>query len=371
MTHNENPVADSSPTAENYQQQLDNYQRLLEVWTLGEIKAKSIIINRLDPVICPSSYDHLTARQLYDSVANTRQETATAPYSIALERFWSTKFATTADAYIDQFQANLQNVNQAADNLAQQTDIDYHVPKGQAAALFVLGTQNVSWLSTWRDTRAYEAKNTYTDLEAMMSSLRTVAGNRSLHPGVAFVARDAATGRAPNDECTLCRHRHKNKDCYKQHPELAVGPKGERWRSRHVKDAAKVAGKDKGKGKAAAQVDSDSDIDFELDFENVGVAATASFNKFPSIYDTGASHHFLPCKTSFIELHNRLKAFRFDQAVGSSSLTKQGTARCAIGNTIFTLADTLYSPNSHCNIISAGRLQRLGGIEADMHKSQL
>ncbi|KAI0991204.1 hypothetical protein K3495_g16983, partial [Podosphaera aphanis] len=37
----ENPVADSSPTAENYQQQLDNYHRLLEVWTLGEIKAKS------------------------------------------------------------------------------------------------------------------------------------------------------------------------------------------------------------------------------------------------------------------------------------------------------------------------------------------
>ncbi|KAI0994328.1 hypothetical protein K3495_g13855 [Podosphaera aphanis] len=268
---------------------------------LAKELAKSIIINRLEPVICPSSYDHITARQLYDSVANTRQETATAPYSIALERFWSTKFATTADAYIDQFQANLQNVNQAADNLAQQTDIDYHVPKGQAAAL----------------------------------------------------------------------HRHKNKDYFRQHPELAVGPEGERWRSRHVKDAAKVAGKDKGKGKAAAQIDSDSDIDFELDYENVGVGATASFNKFPSIYDTGASHHFLPCKTSFIKLHNRPRAFRFDQAVGSSSLTKQGTARCAIGNTVFTLADTLYSPNSHCNITSAGRLQRLGGIEADMHKSQL
>ncbi|KAI1005281.1 hypothetical protein K3495_g2930 [Podosphaera aphanis] len=86
---------------------------------------------------------------------------------------------------------------------------------------------------------------------------------------------------------------------------------GDKWRY------GKNKTEDKGKGKAAANVDDDEsfDEDDEKEFresldslfdektgrwkESDGIAATGSssqFNKFSAIYDTGASHHFIPTK---------------------------------------------------------------------------
>ncbi|RKF56044.1 hypothetical protein OnM2_084034 [Erysiphe neolycopersici] len=122
----------------------------------------------------------MKAKKLYDAVASTRQETATAPYAIAHENFLLVKFLTTADDYIDRFLAGYQSVNNAADALpshAAPKRSGYHIGDGQAAAIFVMGTRRIDWLNIWRDTRVYEPNNEYVSLQTMMSSLRSVAGN--------------------------------------------------------------------------------------------------------------------------------------------------------------------------------------------------
>ncbi|KAI1001734.1 hypothetical protein K3495_g6469, partial [Podosphaera aphanis] len=209
---------------------LEAHLRALEVWTLGEICAKNVIINRLDPSMCPMSYDQMTAQELYNSIADTRKETATAPYARALETFLRTRFVSTADDYINRFQLHLQCLNEAAEALHLSTDTEYHITKGQAAAMFVLGTKHVPWLGTWRDLRACTNNNSYTTLEAMMSTLRVVDGHRAPLPEdgtAAMAATNSGPNNGPDDECKRCKHRHLNRECFKQHPELAIGPIGE------------------------------------------------------------------------------------------------------------------------------------------------
>lgn len=82
------------------------YKSERAAWKLGEIAARSIIIGRLSDSVCPHSYEKYLAKQLYDCVARVRQETATAPYAHALERFLATKFDSSADDYCDRFLAN-------------------------------------------------------------------------------------------------------------------------------------------------------------------------------------------------------------------------------------------------------------------------
>lgn len=67
----------------------------------------------------------------------------------------------------------------------------------------------------------------------------------------------------------------------------------------------------------------------------------------------------------FGNIVNQQKPFKFDQAVGTSSLNKQGNALVKIGQLSILLNDCLYSPNSASGIISAGRLQRIAGIFPD------
>lgn len=81
-------------------------------------------------------------------------------------------------------------------------------------------------------------------------------------------------------------------------------------------------------------------------------------NKIPLLYDTGASRYFISSKRNFTSLYKRSRQFNFDQAVGAMSLTYQDTAVIKVGALKLQLRDTLYSPNSTCNIISAGRLQK-------------
>lgn len=339
---------------------------------MGEIEARNIIIDRLSDSVCPQTYEKYTAKQLCESVAKTRSEAATASYSLALETLLTTRFTGSPNDYCDRFLANLQSINSAADALIsdsstlEPTQSEYTILPGQAAVLFSLGTKGVGWLDNWRDTKAIESDNKFSSLEYMMSSLRTVAGNRTQITPRITAAAEVGTNdiKNPNDYCTLCSHKHKNKQCFKQHPELA--------KARRVNQGRRGR---KGKGKARALtgecdgIRSDSDSDSE-DTAIFGMCASRS-NEIPSLYDTGASHHFVPSRSDFISLRERSRPFKFDQAVGAMSLKYQGTARLKIGFLKLKLQDCLYSPNSSCNIISAVRLQRLGNVVPDCDNTML
>ncbi|KAI1000751.1 hypothetical protein K3495_g7446 [Podosphaera aphanis] len=105
---------------------------------------------------------------------------------------------------------------------------------------------------------------------------------------------------------------------------------------------------------------------------DVVIAATeAAHNETIAIYDTGALHHFVPCESIFSESFTKSKPIKFDQAVGDTVFTRQGTAHVTIGQVTFELRDSLYSPRSSCIIFSAGRLQRLGGIIPDKNMTTL
>lgn len=339
-----------------------NHKKALAKWSHGEFRAKDAIVTRLSPELVPEDYDQITAKQLYDELAKTRITTASAPYETALAKLLETRFTATADEYCDVFLKRLQSVNNAASVMAAADESamaeDYKVHKGQAAALFVFGTKEVEWLDIWRGTKTRTLKNTLAPLDYMMSTLRTEAGVRSQAPKIAMMAapqQQDVNKPDPEATCRLCWHKHKNKYCYKQHPELAVGPKAEKWLS-----------KGKGKGKAKASIQENIE-DGESEYsESVNISAAAiSGNKMPFIYDTGASHHFVSMKSAFINLHERIHPFRFDQAVGAMALTKEGIAHIKLGKFRLDLHNTLYSPKSSCNIISAGRLERLGGITID------
>ncbi|KAI1003691.1 hypothetical protein K3495_g4519 [Podosphaera aphanis] len=219
-----------------------------------------------------------------------------------------------------------------------------------------------------------------------MSTLRTVAANnhQSAHnfaSAASTTTPSSSQAHDPEARCRKCLHLHKNKHCFKQHPELATGEKGERWKEGMRKKAERRNQRDvKGKGKAVAGQDDESDYDSEemsgyLDHlletnqrNDGGIAASASTsysNKVPIIYDTGASHHFMLVKSMFSKIHKRSKPFRFDQAVGASSLTEQGTALIKLGCHNFYLHECLYSPGSASGIISEGRLKRIAYIQPD------
>ena len=177
----------ANPDAENSLN--EQYLVQLEQWTLGELEAKNIITSRLSTLTCPTNYDYMTAKELYDTIANTRKETAAAPYASALEKFVSVKFLSSADEYIARFLAAYQSTNNAASSMKSgSTDAlhSYQVGNGLASALFVMGTKHVEWLNTWRDTRVFEANNELAPLPSLMSSLRAIAGNRTQQPTMAL-----------------------------------------------------------------------------------------------------------------------------------------------------------------------------------------
>ena len=113
--------------------------------------------------MCPRTYEKYTAKQLYESVAKTRSESATAPYFSALENLLQTRFTGSPNDYCNSFLANLQSVNSAADALVSDTSTsepdqsEYSILPGQAAVQFSLGTKGVAWLDNWRDTIALES----------------------------------------------------------------------------------------------------------------------------------------------------------------------------------------------------------------------
>lgn len=268
----------STQSDEQFEAQIKEYRKSRTKWILGEIEAKNIIIDRLSASVCPETYDNLTAKQLYDGIARTRQESATAPYAVALERFLSTKFTSRADKYCDRFLSNLQSVNNAAEIMISSQSSSrsetntFKIGPGQAAAIFVLGTKGTDWLDTWRTTRAYETDYKYSSLESMMSSLRSITGDKKNVSGIFCAAAATPSGHTdPEAECRKCRHRHKNKECFKQHPELIPRSKEENRKRR------------KGKAKIASEVKFESESESEDGTVGSIASVKLASNKIPTI----------------------------------------------------------------------------------------
>ncbi|KAI1004735.1 hypothetical protein K3495_g3485 [Podosphaera aphanis] len=351
----------TNPDAMNMEELIPQNIEGLEHWVLREIEAKNIIVSRLNPTNCLQSVENMTAKQLYDNIAGTRQETATAPYIAALDSFLQLRFKSTADSYIDSLFSTLQSVNNAADSfIPNNTEPNENVRvigKGLASALFVIGTSHVDWLATWRETKVYQADNQFAPLQSIMSSLRATARNR-MQPNNTICAASSPSKPYldPEAYCTNCRHRHRNRECFRQHPELRK--KGGKWKKNKEKGVAIAIA-------IAIATDTDSE-------DKAGVViASARINETPTIYNTGASHHFISQKKLFSDLKPCPKPSRFNQAIEAASLLEKGNAKLNFGSTILHLHDALYSPNSSCNIVSTGRLERLSNLFPDFNKSLL
>ncbi|KAI0993580.1 hypothetical protein K3495_g14604, partial [Podosphaera aphanis] len=355
------------------------HRRELLTWKNNETEARNIILERLSVKIWPRDHVRLSPKEIYDSVSKSRKESASKPYLEALRQFHDVRLGNSTSQYCDAFLTAYQNVTTAADNLNadDENPVDRSIPEATAAGFFIIGTMHVPWLSTWRDHKAVDSTERPVSLHAMMSSLRSVTindFNERPHNSSAHAAPSRTVD--PDAPCKKCVHKHLNKECYKQNPDLAHARYGDKWRY------GKFQKESKGKGKAVAEHEGREDSDDEESFKaylnsiydrntgrriDSGIAATSSSssNKTTTIYDTGASHHFFPVKSVFENLTKRHKPFQFDQAVGVSSLTKQGTAHIMIGDHKLILHNSLYSPNSESSIISAGRLQRIGNIYPD------
>lgn len=153
------------------------------------------------------------------------------------------------------------------------------------------------------------------------------------------------------DTSVLCKLRHLNEEYYRQHSGLKHPEKKGKSKVNSVHDVA-IESSDKTSKEKRVLVG------------KLARVASVSPNKIPLLYDTGASHHFVRCEKDFVRMNKLRKPFRFDQAVGKSTLTHQGVSRVTIGDQTLDLEESLFSPNSTCNIISAGWLKEQHGIVA-------
>ncbi|KAF2857039.1 hypothetical protein K470DRAFT_267121 [Piedraia hortae CBS 480.64] len=177
------------------------------------------------------------------------------------------------------------------------------------------------------------------------------------------VVAAAATGNPdPEDRCTKCWHKHKNRECFKQHPELAP-TNFKSGKGRAVKKIQPM----RGNAALAMQSDSSSDEDVHQVNTSPSIAiktlrvvahASNSINAEAFLLDTGSSYHFIKSKALFTSLERVNPPVRFSQAVTESKAEEVGKATVEIGNTTFHVSKAAYSPNSPCNILSAERLWR-------------
>ncbi|KAI0990905.1 hypothetical protein K3495_g17282, partial [Podosphaera aphanis] len=83
-------------TDAEYSTKMKEFENDLISWTEGEIEARNILVNRITKDVCPQNFLNMTAKQLFDHVANAREEGATTPWETAVRKFLATKFTTTA-----------------------------------------------------------------------------------------------------------------------------------------------------------------------------------------------------------------------------------------------------------------------------------
>ena len=146
----------------------------------------------------------------------------------------------------------------------------------------------------------------------------------------------------PEKTCRICKHKHRNKNCFVQHPEL-------RQKYRQENSGRIAHG---GHDTESDDDDSHGGVGLEL----VHRATSAQIRDCP-LYDTGALHHFMKNENAFLSLSKLKTPFKFDQAVGVSTLSHKGTCHLSIGKMTLKLNNALFSPGSSCSIISAVRLK--------------
>ena len=93
------PIARPSESSESYARQMTEDEAELRQWARGEIQAYQTIIDRFDPSIRPTQWRNVTAKQLFDEIAEARVPSTTLPYLHAYEIFSLTTLMTTADNY--------------------------------------------------------------------------------------------------------------------------------------------------------------------------------------------------------------------------------------------------------------------------------
>lgn len=358
---------------EDHQRAVQEYEEELQKFQEGEIEARSILAARIEREICPSNLMNMSAKQIYDHVLGVREEGANTPWENSVRQLLSTRLTSTANVYCNTFMQHYLDANSAAETLPHKKtegfngdrSISFEISAGLAGYLFVLGTEGISWLDTWRQTKIYDVNNKYVTLDIMMSTLRQVAKGRegvSVGYAQAAVAARSNTGDTnhleennhPESICRRCKHKHRNKHCFKQHPEL-------RKRNNDNKGKAKATFR-----KIDEKDSSDSESDSDSGHISLSAVARASTMKLNNrlLYDTGASHHFMRNKSDFLSMKKLSKPFEFDQAVGNSKLSYHGSCRVKIGSLTLKLSNVLYSPKSSCDIISAVRLKEDHGIVA-------
>ncbi|KAI0999854.1 hypothetical protein K3495_g8346 [Podosphaera aphanis] len=196
------------------------HRRELLTWKNNVTETRNIILERLSTKVWPREYVRLSAKDLYDSVAKTRKESASKPYLEALRQFYNVRLNITANHCCDAFLTAYQNVNTAAETLSSgdENPVDRSIPEATAAEFFILGTMHLPELSTWRDHKAVDSTDMPVSLHSMMSSLRNTTfseyNGRQSTPAHAAPARPVDL----NAPCRKCAHNHLNKQCYKQNP---------------------------------------------------------------------------------------------------------------------------------------------------------
>ncbi|KAI1000676.1 hypothetical protein K3495_g7523 [Podosphaera aphanis] len=173
------PVRQPNTTDEAWQEICTRHRRAILVWKNHETEARNIVLERLSEKLWPKDQVTLSAKALYDSAASTRRESVSGNYIDAIRKFHAVKLDSTIDAYIDRFQTAYQNVITTAEALSASdaTPIDRSIPEATTVAFFLIGTQHVLWLNSWRDNRAIDNTDKPISLQSMMSTLQTVAAN--------------------------------------------------------------------------------------------------------------------------------------------------------------------------------------------------
>lgn len=252
---------------------------------------------------------------------------------------------TTIEEYCDNYIQYYLSVSSAVESLTGDSTQSnccnpYQILPGLASSLFVLGTENVDWLDTWRQNKILDSKNRYMPLEYLMSTIRQVEISKSKilrQNMVAMTTRNGNEGksrkmapRGPDNRCWLCRHRHIKKKCFRQQPALKSPIK-----KSNIKDKEKTKASTKVALEEQDKSESERDFDIYDNCKNAPVsklarAASANLMKNPLLYDIGLSHHFIRHESDFVTFKKLKGPFWLEQADGSSELTHGGTSRFAI-----------------------------------------
>ncbi|KAI1000333.1 hypothetical protein K3495_g7859 [Podosphaera aphanis] len=146
--------------------------------------------------IRPQNFVNMTAKQIFDHVSNVRKEGATTLWETAVPNLLSTRLISIANIYCNEFMQNFLDVNSAAESMMPTTpggskDTQrniFEISPGFADYMFIMGTEGIDWLDSWRQTKVYDEKNRYVSLDNMMSTLRQVAKVKEAQSGGGQIA---------------------------------------------------------------------------------------------------------------------------------------------------------------------------------------